>query len=63
LGRKRHGYHVYPKSQTGPAGRATNLIAQLAVRTGISPLDLMETPAQIIDEMIRLIIEQNESKK
>ena len=40
-----------------------NLIAQLAVRTGISPLDLMETPAQIIDEMVRLIIEQNESKR
>jgi len=32
----------------------------LAVRTGISPLDLMETPPQIIDEMIRLIVEQNE---
>ena len=25
------------------------------VRTGISPLDLMDTPPQIIDEMIRLI--------
>jgi len=34
----------------------------LAVRTGISPLDLMETPPNIIDEMIRLIVEQNEKK-
>jgi hypothetical protein len=32
------------------------------VRTGISPLDLMETPPTIIDEMIRLIVEQNEKK-
>jgi hypothetical protein len=32
------------------------------VRTGISPLDLMETPPAIIDEMIRLIVEQNEKK-
>jgi len=38
------------------------LIAQLAVKTGISPLDLMDTPPNIIDEMIRLIVEQNEKR-
>jgi hypothetical protein len=54
-------HYLHPKSG-GKVGRATNLIAQLAVRTGISPLDLMDTPPQIIDEMIRLIVEQNEKK-
>jgi hypothetical protein len=36
------------------------LIAQLAIRTGISPLDLMECPSIIVDEMVRLLIESGE---
>jgi hypothetical protein len=28
------------------------VIARLAVETGISPLDLLDTPAEIVEEMI-----------
>jgi hypothetical protein len=31
------------------------LIAQLSIRTGISPIDLLDTPPTIIDEMVRLL--------
>jgi len=33
------------------------LIASLAIRTGISPIDLMECPSVIVDEMVRLLVE------
>jgi hypothetical protein len=56
------GHYFRPKRET-QAGRAVNLIAQLAIRTGISPLDLMNCPASVVDEMVRLIVEDNEKAK
>jgi len=38
------------------------VIASLAIYTGISPLDLMETPVTIINEMMKIITKQNGQK-
>jgi hypothetical protein len=38
------------------------LIAQLAIRTGISPAALLETPPTIVDEMVRLLVESDQQR-
>lgn len=37
----------------------TKLVAQMAIATGISPVDLLETPREVFDAMLRILQERN----
>lgn len=55
MGRQdRQGEILLPKS-----GSLTTTIAGLAIATGIAPRELLETPADIVNEMIRIVNERN----
>lgn len=36
------------------------MIAQLSIRLGISPRELLDSPTTVIDEMVRLLVEMDE---
>lgn len=37
----------------------TKLVAQMAIATGISPVDLLNTPREVFDAMLRILQERN----
>lgn len=37
----------------------TKLVAQMAIATGISPVDLLETPREVFDAMLRILQDRN----
>lgn len=37
----------------------TKLVAQMAIATGISPVDLLDTPREVFDAMLRILQERN----
>ena len=61
MGRHRGKHHRRPKSEQ-IATNDERTIAVLAVRTGIAPRELMETPTTILLEIVRVLQEQDNAR-